>query len=360
MTNKFSDSFEVAGVRVGADAPVYFIADIGANHDGDLSRAKELISLAAENGANAAKFQHFEAKTIVSDYGFQNIADAATHQASWKKSVYEVYDDASLNLEWTEKLSEYCQQAGIHFFTSPYSLALVDFVDKFVPAYKVGSGDITWLEIIKHIAEKNKPYFIATGASDLNEVDDAVAVAAENNPNFALLQCNTNYTGSLQNFSFVNLNVLKTYASRYPGLILGLSDHTPGSSTVLGAVTLGAKVIEKHFTDDNCRTGPDHVFAMEPDDWKQMVLQVSELELALGDGVKRVEQNELETQVVQRRSIRLRTDLKPGMVIESDHLEFLRPAPNDHLSLSKTKEIVGRKINVSRVMGDYLRKTDFD
>ena len=99
---------------------------------------------------------------------------------------------------------------------------------------------------------------------------------------------------------------------------------------------------------------------MEPDDWKQMVLQVHELELALGDGVKRVEENELETQVVQRRSIRLRTDLKSGTVIEPSHLEFLRPAPNDHLGLSKTKEIIGRRINVSRVKGDYLRKTDFD
>ena len=153
---------------------------------------------------------------------------------------------------------------------------------------------------------------------------------------------------------------MKTFASRYPVIVLGLSDHTPGSSTVLGAVALGAKVIEKHFTDDNCRAGPDHTFAMEPDDWKQMVLQVSELELALGDGVKRVEPNELETQVVQRRSIRLRTDLKPGMVIEPCHLEFLRPAPNDHLSLSKSTEIIGRKINVSRGKGDYLRKSDFD
>ena len=192
MTNKFSESFEVSGIRVGADSPVYFIADIGANHDGDFNRAKELILLAAENGANAAKFQHFEARTIVSDYGFQNIRSGATHQTTWKKSVYETYDNAALNLEWTQKLSETCQQAGIHFFTSPYSLALVDFVDKFVPAYKIGSGDISWLEIIKYIAKKNKPYFIATGASDLDEVDDAVAVAIENNPNFALLQCNTN------------------------------------------------------------------------------------------------------------------------------------------------------------------------
>lgn len=360
MKNKFSKSFEVSGVRVGADAPVYFIADIGANHDGDLIRAKELIFLAAENGANAAKFQHFEAKTIVSDYGFKNIASGSTHQANWEKSVYEVYDNAALELEWTEKLSEFCQEAGIHFFTSPYSLDLVNFVDKFVPAYKVGSGDISWLEIIKYIAKKNKPYFIATGASNLNEVDDAVELALENNPDFALLQCNTNYTGSLENFSYINLNVLKTFAFRYPGIVLGLSDHTPGSSTVLGAVALGAKVVEKHFTDDNRRAGPDHTFAMEPDDWKHMVLQVSQLELALGDGVKRVEQNELETQVIQRRSIRLRTDLKAGTLIEPYHLEFLRPAPNDHLPLSKSTEIIGRKINVSRPKGDYLRKNDFD
>jgi N-acetylneuraminate synthase len=358
MTTEFSPNFEINGIQVGGDAPTYFIADIGANHDGDLQRAKDLIYRALESGANAAKFQHFTAPTIVSEFGFQNISNIGTHQEKWKESVYSVYDKAALNLDWTSILSEYCNNLGIHFFTSPYSIELVDFVDKFVPAFKVGSGDITWLDIIKKIASKNKPYFLAAGASDAHEVDAAVAVAAENNPNFALLQCNTNYTGASENLSYVNLNVISTFARRYPGLVLGLSDHTPGSTTALGAVALGAKVVEKHFTDDKSRKGPDHFFAMEPQEWRDMVNQVRDLELALGDGVKRVEENELETRVVQRRSIRLKVDLDEGMEIESDHFEFLRPAPNDHLSISRSQEIVGRKLRVPKRQGDYLRESD--
>ena len=136
----------------------FFIADIAANHDGDLERAKDLIYLAAEAGADAAKFQHFQASTIVSDKGFKSLGGQLSHQAKWKDSVFDVYKAASVDLSWTETLKETCNDAGIPFFTTPYSLDLVDFIDPYVPAYKIGSGDITWLEMIKHVASKQKPY----------------------------------------------------------------------------------------------------------------------------------------------------------------------------------------------------------
>ena len=200
------------------------------------------------------------------------------------------------------------KNVGIDFFTSPYSLELVDYIDKFVPAYKIGSGDISWLEIIRHIALKGKPYIIATGASSIKDVDDAIEVGLSINKQLAILQCNTNYTGSIDNLKFVNLRVLSTFKERYPGLITGLSDSYPGHSTVLGAVALGAKIIEKHFTDDNSRSGPDHAFSMDPKSWKEMVDRTRELEASLGDGNKKVEQNEIETFQLQRRSVRLKTN----------------------------------------------------
>ncbi|MEN0057474.1 MAG: N-acetylneuraminate synthase family protein, partial [Bdellovibrio sp.] len=160
-----NSEFVIQNRRIGLNHPTYFIADVAANHDGDLERAKDLIYMCAEAGADAAKFQHFSAKTIVSDFGFRSLGNKQSHQSTWKKSVFDVYNDASLNLDWTGVLTETCKKAGIHFFTSPYSFELVDFVDPHVPAYKVGSGDITWFEIIEHMAKKQKPMFIATGAS---------------------------------------------------------------------------------------------------------------------------------------------------------------------------------------------------
>ena len=129
--------------KIGHHYPTYFVADIAANHDGDLERAKDLIYLSAEAGADAAKFQHFRAETIVSDYGFRNLGAQQSHQAAWRKSVFEVYKDASVSPDWTGTLKETCDKAGITFFTSPYAVDLVDHIDPHVPAYKSGSGDIT-------------------------------------------------------------------------------------------------------------------------------------------------------------------------------------------------------------------------
>ena len=141
---------------------------------------------------------------------------------------------------------------------------------------------------------------MATGASKLNEVKNAVDIITEVNPNLCLMQCNTNYTGSTENFKYVNLKVLQTFNQIWPSIPLGFSDHTPGHSAVLGAITLGARVVEKHFTDDNSREGPDHSFAMTPKTWSEMVNASRELENSLGDGIKRIEKNEIETIIVQR------------------------------------------------------------
>ena len=221
--------------------------------------------MCAEAGADAAKFQHFEAKTIVSDRGFKTLGSQQSHQSNWKKSVFEVYEDASVDQNWTPILKDTCEKAGVTFMTTPYSLDLVDTVDSYVNAFKIGSGDITWLEIIDYIAQKNKPIFLASGASSMEEVELAMATTLRSNKDIVLMQCNTNYTASLENFKYINLNVLKEFHYKFPDVTLGLSDHTPGHSTVLGAVALGARVIEKHFTDDTHREGPDHKFAMDTD-----------------------------------------------------------------------------------------------
>jgi sialic acid synthase SpsE len=351
---------DINGEKIGRDYPTYFIADIAANHDGGLERAKDLIYLAAESGANAAKFQHFTAGTIVSDVGFRTLGGQQSHQASWKKSVFEVYQDASVSLDWTPALKETCDKAGIAFFTSPYSLDIVDHIDPYVPAYKVGSGDITWIEMIEYIASKQKPYIMATGASTIDDVHRAVSAALAINPMLCLMQCNTNYTASLENFKFIQLNVLGVYRAMYPDLVLGLSDHTPGHATVLGAVALGARMIEKHFTNDVKRVGPDHAFSMDPTSWRDMVDRTRELENALGVGIKRVEDNEKETVVLQRRAIRMGVSLDAGSTLTRDHLTVLRPCPFDGLAPYEIGTLIGKRLRRNIVVGEHLRWIDLE
>jgi sialic acid synthase SpsE len=351
-------TLRINGKSIGDSHPTYFIADIAANHDGDLERAKELIHLAAEAGADAAKFQHFKADTIVSDSGFRALGAAKSHQANWRKSVAEMYRDASVPERWTRILKETCDQAGICFFTSPYDKELVDHIDPYVPAFKIGSGDITWLEIIEHIAAKQKPYIIATGASNMEDVDRAVQAALALNPRIALMQCNTNYTARRENFKYIQLNVLKSYRAMYPDMVLGLSDHTPGHATVLGAVALGARMIEKHFTDDTGREGPDHGFSMSPKAWRDMVDATGELDLALGNGIKRIELNERETAVLQRRAVRLATDAAAGTMLTRAHLCVLRPCPLGAISPADLPVLPGRVLSKDKKSGDILQWSD--
>lgn len=351
--------FKIGKRKIGLNNPTYFIADIGANHDGNLERAKELIFKCAEARANAVKFQNFQADKIVSKYGFENMKSKFTHQAEWKKSVYEVYQEASISLEWTPILKETCKKVGIDYFTSAYDFESVDSVDPYVDIYKIGSGDITWLEIIGYIAKKGKPIIISTGASTLQDVKRAMAVLQKNNNNIVIMQCNTNYTGSYKNFKYINLNVLKTYRELFPNTILGLSDHTFGHATVLGAIAFGVCVIEKHFTDDNSREGPDHKFAMNPISWKEMIERSRELEDALGNGKKIIEENELETVIVQRRALRAKEDIDVGSIIERDNIISLRPCPKDAIPPYKISEIIGKTIKVKIKKGDYIKWEHF-
>ena len=351
--------FSINKKKIGDNYPTYFIADIAANHDGNLRKAIKLIYEAKKAGADAAKFQHFNADTIVSDSSFKRLKKKLSHQSKWKKSVFDVYNDASLDLKWTPILKKECDKVGIDFFTSPYSFKLVDHVEKYIPAYKIGSGDITWLEIAKYIASKNKPYIIATGASELSDVKRIYNSCLRINKKISIMQCNTNYTGEDDNLNFINLNVLKTYKKMFPKAILGLSDHTHGHATILGAITLGARIIEKHFTLNNNSNGPDHKFSMNPYSWKEMILRSRELEKAMGLDTKKIENNEKETVIVQRRSIHSSQDIAKNSIIKKKDLKFLRPCPKNGIEPYNFKKILGKKIKKNIKKNNIITLKDF-
>ena len=351
---------KIGDIEITKNGKPIFIADIAANHDGDLQRAFHLIELAKEAGADIAKFQNFKAEKIVSKNAFDNMP-RQTHQAGWYKSVFEVYQDASLADEWTEKLKEKCNEIGIEYMTSPYDFESVDLADQYSNAFKIGSGDVTWTEMLEYIASKSKPVLLATGASELEDVKRAMQILQRHTEDIVLMQCNTNYTVDRENFKSINLNVLKLYNELYPDTVLGLSDHTPGCTTVLGALALGARVFEKHFTDDNNRIGPDHKFAMNPIGWRDMVEKSMDLFYALGDGIKRVEDNEKSSRIVQQRSVYFCRDMKRGEKITKADIFPVRPINLEGFYPYEVDKIVGKvlKEDVSKDSA-VLRKDILD
>jgi N-acetylneuraminate synthase len=352
--------FAIGSARIGSCHPTYFIADISANHDGSLDRAKQLIDLAAEAGANAAKFQNFRAPKIVSAVGFEHVGRQLSHQATWKKTVFEVYTAASIPWSWTPLLKAHCDAVGIQYLSTPYDFEAVEMLDPWVPAFKIGSGDITWPEMLACAASKGKPVLIACGASDIADVGRAVDQLRRASVPICLMQCNTNYTGSPDNFRHTHLRVLTGFAALFPDLALGLSDHTPGHAVVLGAVALGARVVEKHFTDDTRREGPDHLFSMTPTSWREMVERTRELEAALGDPFKRVAENEAETSIVQRRCLRAARLIKAHEAITRDMIEALRPAPVGSLPPFEMDRILGRTVGRDVAYGEALSWSHVD
>ena len=323
---------------IGEREPTYIIAEIGSNFDGNTERAKMLIDLVKDCGADAVKFQCFTANKIVSKEGFEGLKMG--FQTKWEKPVYEVYKSAEFPREWHDELFHYANKKGLHFLSTPYDKEAVDILDELgVPAFKIGSGDITWHEMLKYIAKKGKPIILSTGASTVAEIDEALkAIRSEGNNDIILLQCVTNYPS---HFESANIRAMKAMGKLFDVLV-GYSDHTPGTVVPLGAVSLGACVIEKHFTDDKTRKGPDHPFAMDIKDFKEMVDSIRILERALGSPVKELYEEEKETIILQRRCLRAAKDIPKGSRVTEDMIEVLRPLAKDALEPKYKEIVIGR------------------
>jgi sialic acid synthase SpsE len=380
--------------RVGPERPVYFIADIASNHAGELSKAKELVHACAESGVNAVKMQNYTAEGLVSDYGFKHLSGVRTHQDNWGKSVFDSYRECAIPLSWTAPLKELCDELGLDYFTSPYGLDLVEAVAPYIGAFKVGSGDLTWHEEIVAMARHGKPVLIATGASTWAEVEGAMQAALAVTDQVLLMQCNTNYTArpgepdveERERLANLNLAVLGRFQARWPEVPVGLSDHTHGSFSVLAAVGLyDACAVEKHFTLDNTQTGQDHPFSTTPAGWREMVRATAELKAELGsgatadaryaatlrrigdkalldrmigDGVKRVQDNELGTVVVQRRGVRAARHLARGTRLTRADLVVLRPCPSGALAPHEIGRVIGKELSRDVPDGDLVTDVD--
>ncbi|OGZ62608.1 MAG: flagellar biosynthesis protein FlgA [Candidatus Staskawiczbacteria bacterium RIFCSPHIGHO2_02_FULL_34_10] len=334
----FAKTIKIGARLVGEGQPVFFIADIGANFDNDINKAKELALAAKEAGVDCVKIQSFLSEKIVSGPSFAKMQLKGVH-GTWGKPIDQVFKEAEFPRAWHKELMEYCKSIGIIFSSAPYDFEAVDLLDSLgVDFFKIGSGDIAWLEILEYIAKKGKPVILATGDSTLAEVDEAVrTIEKTGNNQLVLLQCITNYPSKIES---ANINVLKNYQTAF-NVITGYSDHSPGDIVVLGSVALGGKVIEKHLTLSKQGDGPDHPHSMEPEEFKQLIQKTRLLEKALGDTKKEVVGEEQETVIVQRRSLHVKRDIKKGEIISLEDIIELRPAVG---ILPKHKNIVaGRK-----------------
>ena len=282
------------------------IAEIGVNHNGSMELAKKLIAHAKEAGADAAKFQTFKADQIASRH-----AEKATYQRKSDddpESQQEMLRKLELSAEQHQVLFDLCNSLDIEFMSSPFDDASVDLLDELgVRTFKIGSGEITNLPLLAHIASKDKSIILSTGMSTLDEVGIAVSAIREiNTQPLTLLHCLSQYPAPVEE---VNLHAMQTLRERFD-LPVGYSDHTDGIDITLAAVALGASVIEKHLTVDRSLPGPDHMASLEPDGFLAMVNSIRRISKSLGDGVKAPAPSELQTRDVARRSLIAAAPLK--------------------------------------------------
>ena len=361
--------FKIGKQFVGDDEKPYWIADIAANwmptpgQKPDIKKAYKLIDAAKVAGADAAKFQTFQAPKIVSDVGFKSMKIA--HQTKWKKSVYEVYEDASLRFDWHQKLATYCRKIGIEFMSTPYDKESVDLLDKIgVNAYKIGSGDIDYIELLTYIAKKRKPIVISSGASDLATVELAInTLRKAGNDQIILLQCITNYALSPIEQAEVEAMVTMGKAFDVP---YGYSDHTYNSKNQthgiivpLIAISRGACVIEKHLTLTNEDETPDAPFSMTPQAFSLMTKYGNLVKTILGSGQKQVVEAESQSSIVQRRCLRASDNIKPGTRLTEPMIEALRPAPKGSVTPQFIEMITGKKLTKSISKGEAFTWNHF-
>jgi sialic acid synthase SpsE len=346
-------SVSIGARRIGRGEPPYVIAEAGSNHNRDIGVARALIDAAAAAGADAVKFQTFTADGLVARTS-DPIATLTDEFGKYGRTVHEMFAAAEMPSEWLPQLRDYCEQKGITFLSTPFDEHSADLLEALdMPAYKVASYEIVHLPLIRHIARKGKPVLISTGMASIGEIEEAVsAVRAEGNDQVAIFHCPIGYPVPPEN---VNLAVIDTLRQTF-GIPVGLSDHTRGVAIPIAAVARGADMIEKHYTLDRSQRGPDHAFAIEPDELATLVQGCRDAFSAIGDPRKVCLPSEQLHYVRGRRSLFAAVSIPEGTTITGDMLAILRPGIGLAPKLRDT--IVGRRARRSIAPFDPIRWED--
>jgi N,N'-diacetyllegionaminate synthase len=328
----------IADREVGPGHPCFVIAEAGVNHNGDVAMAIRMIDTACRAGADAVKFQTFISEEVVTLAAPK--AEYQMRTTDKAESQLEMVKKLELPPEAFRLLRDYCRRTGIIFLSTPFDLSSADLLEELeVPAFKVASGEITNLPFLEHIGRKRKPVILSTGMSTLDEVATALRTLRQaGTEHVAVLQCVSSYPASAAE---INLRAMSTMTEHFL-VPVGFSDHTTGIEVALAAVSLGACIVEKHFTLDRNLSGPDHRASLEPDELLAMVVGIRKVEASLGDGIKRPSATEQNTAAVARRSLVAASDLTAGTTLTVESIAIKRPGTG--LAPSMREQLVGRRL----------------
>ena len=317
----------------------FIIAEAGVNHNGSLELAKKMIDVAVEAGADAVKFQTFNAEKVVSRYAPK--AEYQKKTTTSGESQLEMIKKLELNVADHHVLIDYCKKKNIQFLSTPFDLESIDLLcDLGRETFKIPSGEITNLPYLRKIGALKKEIILSTGMADLGEIEDALDAltgAGTKLKDITVLHCNTEYPTPMQD---VNLKAMQTIKSAFPGIHIGYSDHTEGIEVPIAAVAMGATIIEKHFTLDKSLPGPDHRASLEPDELTAMVRAIRNIETALGNGIKKPSPSELKNIPIARKSIVAARDIRKGEAFTEENLAIKRPGTG--ISPMRWDEVIGQ------------------
>tara|TARA_B100000446_G_scaffold137525_1_gene129920 strand:- start:21497 stop:22543 length:1047 start_codon:yes stop_codon:yes gene_type:complete len=346
-------TFEISGRKIGQGEPPYIIAELSANHNGDLSRALETIDAAVESGADAIKLQTYTADTMTIDC---DRPDFMIEGGPWDGyKLYDLYKWAQTPFEWHQAMFEYARECGITVFSTPFDETAVDLLEELgTPAYKIASFELTDLPLIRYVAKTGKPIIMSTGMASEEEIQDAVATVREEGvTDLVLLHCISSYPAPMEQANLKQMTVLQDRFNTIPGL----SDHTLGTTASVAAVSMGASVIEKHFTLSRSDKGPDSEFSIEPNELKQLCVSARDAWAATGKvGFQR--QDAEKGSLVFRRSIYFINDLPAGSIVQEKDIRRIRPGMG--LKPKHFDALIGKKLKVDVVRGTATSWDLFD
>lgn len=345
--------FTIEDRPIGTNAPVFIIAELSANHSGQLETAIETIRAAKKAGADAIKLQTYTADSITLN---SDRPDFIIKGTIWEgKKLHDLYQEAYTPWEWHAQLFEVAKEEGLICFSSPFDFAAVDFLENLnAPAYKIASFEITDIPLIRYTASKMKPIILSTGIASKEDIELAIATCRETgNHQIALLKCTSSYPAPIDE---ANMAMIPQFEKDF-GVIPGLSDHTMGSIVPIVATTLGAKIIEKHFILDRSMGGPDASFSMNPEEFKEMVTSVRAAESAIGKNDYQLTQKQLDGRQFSR-SLYFAKDIQAGEIVTEEHIRSVRPGYGLHPKF--LHQLIGKRVNCSLSKGDRVELTYFD
>ena len=340
-------SISINGVKIGKDYPPYIIAEMSANHNGDINAALKIIENAATAGASAVKIQTYRPDTITLD---SDLPDFQIKDGLWEgRTLYDLYEWAHTPWDWHKQLFDHAKKCGITIFSSPFDNTAVDLLEDLgAPAYKIASFEAIDLKLIEYVASTKKPMIISTGMANSDEIAEAMKTAKENGcKQLAILHCVSGYPAPVTDY---NLRTIPDMIENF-GTVTGISDHTLDNTTSIAAVSLGASIIEKHFTLDRDGGGPDDSFSLELEDMTNLCSGAKSAWSALGE-INYERKTSEESNIKFRRSLYFVKDIAEGEVITEDHIKSIRPGYG--LAPKHYNEVVGKKAIKKAVTGTAL------